>query len=212
MENNQPWYYSWVAIIIALCAFWPIGLALLILRLNHTKATASFGKNQKIAFYSVAGCLFLAAILMFDRGSAFMGLLFIAGGGAVIYYTQKTAKQSERFRQYIDLIVNQGVESIDTIAAMSNNGYDVVVADLNKMVSQGILKNAEVDEMSRTVVLSRMQEIQQPQIVYVDNAGAANSEPPQMVTVTCTGCGAKMAVARGRVCNCEYCDTPLSAN
>ena len=211
--NNTPWYYSWVAIGIGLCGpWWPIGIALLILRLNHTKATAAFGKNQKIIFYVVAGFLFFMALMSFSLGgfSNFLwGILFAVGGGAVIYYTQKTVKQSERFRQYINLIVNQGIDSIDTIAAMSDIDSDVVVADLNKMVSQGILKNAVVDQMLRTVTLQPV--VQQPQIVYANNANVTNSEPPQIVTATCPGCGAKMAVAKGTVRICEYCDTPINA-
>lgn len=207
-NQQQPWYYSWIVIGLALCFIWPVGLALLVMRLNRTKSTVSFGKNQKVIFYVAAGFLFLVAIALFESDSVFMGLVFAAGGAAVIYYTKKTTKQSERFRQYINMIVNQGIESIDTIASMTNNSYDVVVADLNKMVSQGILRNAVIDQMTRTIILPKAQMTPQPQMAYTSNVGA---EPPQMVTVTCSGCGAKMVVAKGMVCNCEYCDTPINA-
>lgn len=210
-KNNQPWYHSWIVIGLALCCFWPVGLALLIVRLNNSKSTASFGKNQKIIFYIAAGFLFLMALAGFEEGSFFVGLVFAAGGAAVIYYTRKTTKQSERFRQYINLIVNQEIESIDTIASMTGIGYDVVVDDLNKMVSQEILKNAVVDQMTRTIVLPKVQMVQQqPQMVYSNNMDGSSAEPSQMVTVICPGCGAKMVVAKGTICNCDYCDTPVN--
>lgn len=210
MENQQPWYYSWIVIGLALCFVWPVGLALLIMRLNHSKATITFGKSQKIILYIVAGFLFLVAIAFFSDESVFLGLLFAAGGGAVIYYNQKAAKRSERFRQYINMIVNQGIESIDTMAAMSNTPYEVVVSDLNKMVGQGILKNAVIDQMSRTVVMPKAAPVvQQPQPSLLSSFGVTSS--PQIITVTCSGCGAKMALAQGSVCNCEYCDTPIHA-
>lgn len=206
VENKQPWYYSWVVIIIALFLFWPVGLVLFILRLNHSKATASFGKGQAIICYVVAAFIILLSLAMFED-SFFMGLAFLAGGGAIIYFTRMAVKRSERCRQYINLIVNQEVESIDTIAGMCGQSYEVVLADLNKMVSQGIFKNAVIDQISRTISIPRMQLNRQPQTV----SGGNGAEPPQMVTVTCSGCGAKMVVAKGAVCNCEYCDTPLNA-
>ena len=208
MQNKQPWYYSWGVIGLALLLFWPVGLVLLVLRFNHSKSTAAFGKTQKILFNIAAGFLFFMALGMFTSDEAFLGILFLVGGFAVLHYKKKTAKQSERIRQYINMIVNQGIESLDTIAAMSNVSYDVVVDDLNKMISQGILSNAVIDQMSRTIVLSKARVAEQPQMVYVNNT---SSEPLQMVTVTCPGCGAKMPLAKGTVCNCEYCDTPINA-
>lgn len=210
MENQQPWYYSWVVIGLALCFVWPVGLVLLVMRLNGSKATVTFGKAQKTILYIVAGFLFLMAIGFFAGDAAFLGILFAAGGGAVIYYNQKAAKRSERFRQYINMIVNQGIESIDTMAAMSNTPYEVVVSDLNKMVGQGILKNAVIDQMSRTVVIPKAAPmVQQPQPTLLNSLGVTSA--PQMLAVTCPGCGAKMTLAKGSVCSCEYCDTPIHA-
>lgn len=210
MENQQPWYYSWIVIGLALFVVWPVGLALLILRLNRSKATLTFGKSQKIILYVVAAFLFIVAIGFFSDENIFLGLLFAAGGGAVIYYNQKAAKRSERFRQYINMIVNQGIESIDTMAAMNNTPYDVVVSDLNKMVEQGILKNAVIDQMSRTVVMPKAAPmVQQPQPSILGGFGVGAT--PEMITATCSGCGAKMVLAKGSVCSCEYCDTPIHA-
>ena len=210
MENQQPWYYSWIVIGLALCFFWPVGLVLLVMRLNGSKSSVAYGKTQKTVLNGVAGFLLIIGLILTLADAVFVGFVFIAGGAAIVYYNQMAAKRSERFRQYINMIVNQGIESIDTMASMSNTPYEVVVSDLNKMVGQGILKNAVIDQMSRTVVMPKTAPmVQQPQPSILSSLGVTSA--PQVITVACSGCGAKVALTRGSVCNCEYCDTPIHA-
>lgn len=210
MENKQqPWYYSWGVIVLALIFFWPAGLALLVLRMNHSKSSVTFGKSQKTLLNVAAGFLFFIAFGMFVSDEPFMGILFILGGIVVLYFSRKASRRSERYRQYINMIVNQEIQSIDTIAAMNNTSYETVLSDLNKMVEQGILKNAVIDQMSRTVIVPNARPVEQPQMAY--GGGVSSAVSAQKITVSCPGCGAKMAVAKGSVCNCEYCDTPVSA-
>lgn len=51
--------------------------------------------------------------------------------------------------------------------------------------------------------------VQQPQPTPANHAGAA--PPPQLSTVICPGCGARITLARGSLCDCEYCGTSVHA-
>ncbi len=219
MNNNvTPWYYSWPVIIIAFIVFWPVGLALLILRNTGNKHSVFLGSTDKRKYIIAGVILIVLAIVSFSNGSGTMGVLYLAGGIALIAYANVLVRKSQRNRMYIDLIVNNNETSLDKIASMCNVQYDTAVKELKSLITFNVLKNASIDEMNRTITINRVQpQPQQPITQFVNDVtagfgAAVASEQAAPVSCACPGCGAKVVVQPGQTIICEYCDTPITAN
>lgn len=177
------------------------------------------GSTDKKKYIIGGACLILLGMMWISSGSTGMGLFMIVGGIVVIAYADKSKRRAIRNRQYIDLIVNQGQTSLDNIANMCNINYDLVVKELRTLITLGVLKNAVLDEMTRTITIQRVapqipqQNLQQTLSGLVDGVvGTQASESAQMVACTCPGCGAKVAIRKGTTQVCDYCDSPIVAN
>lgn len=217
--NSRPWYYSTWIIVLAFLFFWPLGVVLLILRSAGSKQSVFLGSTDKKKYIIGGACLILLGMMWISSGSTGMGLFMIVGGIVVIAYADKSKRRAIRNRQYIDLIVNQGQTSLDNIANMCNINYDLVVKELRTLITLGVLKNAVLDEMTRTITIQRVapqipqQNLQQTLSGLVDGVvGTQASESAQMVACTCPGCGAKVAIRKGTTQVCDYCDSPIVAN
>lgn len=217
--NSRPWYYSTWIIILAFLFFWPLGVVLLVLRSAGSKQSVFLGSTDKKKYIIGGACLIILGMVWMSSGSTGMGLFMIVGGIVVIAYADKSKRRAIRNRQYIDLIVNQGQTSLDNIANMCNIRYDLLVKELRSLVTLGVLHNAVIDEMARTITIQRVapqipqQNLQQAISGFVDGmAGTQASESVQMVACTCPGCGAKLAIRKGTTQVCEYCDSPIVAN
>ena len=220
MNNNvTPWYYSWPVIIIAFIVFWPVGLALLILRNTGNKHSVFLGSTDKRKYIIAGVVLIVLAIVSFSNNSGTMGVLYLAGGIALIAYANVLVRKSQRNRMYIDLIVNNTETNLDKIASMCNVQYDTVVKELKSLITFNVLKNASIDEMNRTITINRVQPQTQPQqqisqFVNDVTAGftsAVAAEQAAPVACTCSGCGAKVVVQPGQTVICEYCGIAVTA-
>lgn len=220
MNNNvTPWYYSWPVIIIAFIVFWPVGLALLILRNTGNKHSVFLGSTDKKKYIIAGIVLIVLGIASYSNHSGFMGTLYLFGGIAIILYANVLVRKSQRNRMYIDLIVNNNETSLDKIASACNVQYDTALKELKTLVSFNILKNASIDEMARTITIVKDQPVPQNQgfTQFVNDVTAgftagtvqAGATP---VSCACSGCGAKVVVMPGQTVVCEYCDTPITAN
>ena len=102
MNNNvTPWYYSWPVIIIAFIVFWPVGLALLICRNTGNKHSVFLGSTDKRKYIIAGVVLIVFAIVSFSNHSGTMGVLYLAGGIALIAYANVLVRKSQRNRMYI---------------------------------------------------------------------------------------------------------------
>lgn len=214
-NNNQAWYYSWWAILIAFIVFWPVGIGLLILKNKNDKQSVFLGTTDKKKYIIVGAALIFVGFSTFSN-SIMMGLFMIAGGIALILYAEQLKRRAERNRQYIELIANRGETSMDKIANTCNIQYDVVVKELRTLVNRNILKNAIIDETYRTITVRRETAPQNNTFENVFTEAGIESQPAgtvenEQVTCTCPGCGAKVVLTRGTTENCEYCDTPITA-
>lgn len=204
--------YSWPAIIIALCIFWPVGLFLLIKRVSVDKKTAmSVGKLIGIfggVSYGFAVVGVLACISDGFTSDDVTLILFFGIAGFVLRRVAKKIKaEAESVKQYLAIIVNGNVRQIDNIAATTGKSYDVVKADIQKMIKKGYLKNAYINENTREVVISVVTPVADP--VFATPLQSVNAPiQPQVRIVTCPCCGANNTIS-GASGECEYCGSPI---
>ncbi|MCI8375168.1 MAG: hypothetical protein HFI29_07005 [Lachnospiraceae bacterium] len=213
-NGSYPWYLSWPVIIIAFLFFWPAAIVLIYLRTQSTKGGAFAAASNKKVYMILGGILILFGLTRF-KSSIPMALFMIVGGAAIIYYANTLAKKASRNKSYIDLLVNQGETSIDKVANMLNVRYDVALKELKTMKSLGILKGATIDEQSRSVSITRVQNaageisgmVNSVTGALIGSAStAAASGAAETVEGACPGCGAKYTGPKGSTVTCSYCD------
>ena len=215
--NNQsyPWYLSWPAIIVAFLLFWPVAIVLIYLRTKNSKSGAfAAASNKKV--YMILGAVLVVMGIGNIGDSFLMGLFFIAGGAALIYYSNTLAKKAVRNKQYIDMIVNQGETSVDKIASVLNIKYDVALSELKTMQTLGILKGATINEQTHSISVEKLKNTAGEISGMVNSVtdalmGAAStdaaSEQTAQVTQACPGCGAKYTGTAGTAITGDYCDS-----
>lgn len=215
MNNNydMPWYYSWPVIIFAFIFFWPVGIALVVMRNSANKKTMFSGSSHGV-IYIVMGVILILAGIGGLSDNILLALFFIVGGIALIYYSKQVKKKSMRYKQYIELIVNREETSLDKIASVCNIQYDVMLKDLQLMINKDVLEGAILDQNSRTISIRKAAPMRPASYATAPQMDSAyTTAPAQQVEVTCVcpGCGAKNIVIKGSTINCEYCDSPISA-
>lgn len=210
MNQQSPWYFSWPVIIIAFIIFWPLGIVLLVLKSKSSKQSIFVGSSDK-KFYIIIGVVLIFLGLGTISGSPLVGLFMLIGGIALIIYAGQMAKRANRNKQYIDMIVNQRITSLDTIASVNNISYENVLKEVRQLISLGVLKGAQIDEVRHMIMVAQPVRPQMTPPQYQQGYAQNIPQAPQFVTVACPGCGAKMSVQRGMTVSCEYCDTPVSA-
>lgn len=211
--------YSWPVIILALIFFWPVGLFLMIRRVTLDKTavmSASSGKGLKITAIVL---LVLGGVGIFSnmtsnnplRASDFIIFLFFIAGGIVLLGKAKKMKaEGELIKKYLAIIVNGGERQLDAVASATGKQYDAVKNDVQKMIDKGFLRNAYINENTRTVVLASAAPAPAPVAVNanVSQAVSAMAAAMQPRVITCSCCGANNSVV-GVVGECEYCGSPL---
>ena len=203
---------SWGWIIFWLVIFWPVGLFLVVKKFASDKSAIMSGKTGVL---SVVGWILAGfggiCVLAADGDSSMVivGLLFIAGGVMLLRKASTIKKTAVRYKRYIDIVVNQNVRSIDNLVSAMGLSYDVVSQDIQKMIDIGYLKDAYIHQGNREIVLMQQETVpatyEQPVV-----AGQVQAAP-QTTAARCPGCGANNIVAIGRVSECDYCGTPISA-
>lgn len=227
MNNEQPIYLNTWVIVLAFIFFWPLGVALLIMRANSNKKNMFDGSTTSKICYIVGGILVLAGLGSFGD-SFFRGLFWTAGGIAVIYYGAQNKKKVERYKKYIDLIANQGVRSLDTISNTLNITYSVTKSDIETLIAKGTFKGARIDELTRSIELNAIPTMQTNNgmpgadglggfinaisgMAGEAGMGGNNAGSSQSVVATCPGCGGTMPAFKGATVECDYCGKIYSA-
>lgn len=203
--------YSWPVIIIVLIIFWPVGIYLMYKRFSLDKsATLKNSKTVAIISYILMalGVIYLIMGLTGQLnttdgsspvGSTILLTLLFGGGGIYLFFVSKRMKRNgEKYKHYINLIVNQQQTSIDNIAAAVGVSYDDAKKDLQKMIDCGYFSGAYIHEGNREFVMEQ----KQPK-------AEVNSGSAQTKVVVCKSCGANNTVIIGKTCECEYCGSPI---
>ena len=208
--QQRPWYLSTAVIVLAFLFFWPLGIALIIIRAKGSsmdrQAVFKGASNQKLYVIGGAVLAIIGLVNLFTpRSSKGWAVFMIIGGAFLIYYSTRIAKTAARNRDYINMIVNQDIDDVTIIADACNVPVEKAEKEIQQLISIGVLRNTTLDTASHIVTMTR-QPIQQAQDYSDYDMGGGD-----MVTVACPGCGAKMNLRRGTSINCEYCDAPIVA-
>ena len=202
--------YSWPVIILLTVCFWPLGVFLIFKRTTMDKK-AALASGKILKGVGIASCClgtlgFLVSITDGFDGSDVIAIIFFVGAGAALIYAgNKTLKEANSVKQYLNIIVNGGERQLDAIAAATGKQYDVVKKDVQKMINKGFLKNAYINESTREVVLPKASAASTE--ASAPSASGATAATQTRV-IACPCCGANNTVT-GDIGECEYCGSPL---
>lgn len=182
----------------------------------YTSKTAIFistvlGKISSIIGYCVGslflitflGSIFDASMTASERSAMFSAsLFFIISSTLFIFIGSKIKSQIVRFRNYIRIISDLQITSIEEIASASSQSIDFVKQDIQKMIDRKFFANAFIDQKKGELVIIKP-EIYVPQEVQHEIV-------KEMENVKCRGCGAMNSKQKGVVCSCEYCGSPVN--
>ena len=166
-------------------------------------AGGKYMKGLGIGLFIFGAIGFVGCASDFDLGGCVVAAVFILGGLALITKAKKRRKEAERMKQYISIIVNGNVRSLDEIASTTGKSYDAVRRDVEILINKGYLEEAYINESTREVVL--------PEFDKYSNLQKSQSTTSTKVSarvIVCPSCGAKNTVA-GDVGECEYCGSSL---
>jgi len=202
---------SWGWIVFWLVIFWPVGLFLAIKKLTIDKSALMSGKTRSFTIIGWIMIVFGGLLLIGsveDDPEGFMilwALGLIIGGIVLLVKASKTKKIAVKYKQYIDIVVNQNVRSIDNIASTVGLSYNIVAKDLQNMIDIGYLRDAYIHHSNREIAFK-----QHESTVYAQ-ATTVGQVAPQTIAVRCPGCGANNVVVVGKVSECEYCGNAINA-
>lgn len=197
MKKDPNKGYSWTPIIMMFIFFWPIGLFLLIRKLNGDKR-ASFSSGKKLTKW---GWVIIVIGFISIVNGLNQTFFFLLAGFALIYLGKKTRKDAEEYKKYIDLIVNKEVYSIHSIASTIAVTPDVARKDIQKMIDKGLFGEAYLNGHADEIVLMEARASKNHQA----------NHPFEMSIALCSSCGAKNKVGQGQVEHCQYCSSLISA-
>jgi len=170
---------SWAAITICFIFFWPVGLYLLVKKLT-TDREAAVRKDSKTPVLGwilmIIGVFFLSSYLSGGGKALFIwAAFFIFGGLSSLKAAKKGNQEGERFRSYINAIVNHGLVSIQDIADFAQVREKVVIRDLKRMIAMGYFDHAHIDEKRGEIYLyQRHAHVNVGQRYYADNYTSEN--------------------------------------
>lgn len=199
MENKNSKLYSWPVIILLLFVFWPVGLYLLFTKSKEDKQTAlTAAKILKFLgnLFIVIGIITLVMVV---------GIFYIIVGIILKKLAKKLRISAETTKKYLAIIINGNIRGLDAIATAVGKPYDTVKKDIQKLIDDGYLKNAYIDEGNREVVLATPRAHAEAQTQTTMGA----TETASARVVACPCCGANNTIY-GNIGECEYCGSPLS--
>ncbi|HCC35454.1 MAG TPA: hypothetical protein DEQ02_07410 [Ruminococcaceae bacterium] len=205
-STSWGWIFFWLIIL------WPVGLFLLFRKLATDKSALMSGKTGVLSVLGWAltifgGLAFLACLSDFEGSVFIMSSLFIAGGVLLLRKVSHTKKLSAKYKKYLDIIVNQNVCGLDNIASAVGLPYDIVSKELQDMINLGFLQGAYIHQGNREIVLKQ----HEPAPVIQGVTSGITSALSKTTTSRCPGCGANNIIATGKITECEYCGTAISA-
>lgn len=198
---------SWGWIVFWCIAFWPVGIYLLVRRMNSDR-TATLKNSGTVRTTSLV-LMILGVFSVFSAfssygtiGTFFYGMLLFALPGILLYIKSQSMKEEGRkFQMYIAIVINQGEKSMEKISRAVGVTIQETREDLEKMIDRGYFPNTYIDAATSEIILPDRKER--------DMAAYEEEKQKNYRVITCQGCGAKEKIAEGQTKKCEYCGSLL---
>ncbi len=113
----------------------------------------------------------------------------------ILYVGNILEKSNARKRNYITILDNKRIDSLDTLAGANGISYEKTKEEISKLLQEGLVADMYIDDMNR-------------KIIYTDNNTPTYEQ--QEKTVTCPACGATNTIIPSRNNVCEYCGAVLN--
>ena len=128
------------------------------------------------------------------------GVIFLALSVLAVAKGMQIKRRIRRFKRYVRLISAQRLTSIEKLAAETGKPFAFVYKDLQKMIKRKYFVNAAIDAEKKQI--------------SIGDKGASGHIPSgaRMKVVDCVNCGANNIAIAGRITQCEYCGSYLSAD
>jgi hypothetical protein len=210
MKNNKELIFSWPVIVIAFIIFWPVGLGLLVMRMNSDKVLLLQSGRVLSLFSWLSGCLVLVGITAnIDEGydSFDIGLItfFLIATIVLNYFGRRLKRKGLKYKKYIDLVVNSGIMDIETLSNLMSKPYEEVYSDIEEMIEKGYFKRTYINDKHQIVIVSS-----KVNDVPLDSSSSNSDEREiRKVVVRCSACGANNEVGINKVSECEYCGSKI---
>lgn len=188
--------------------FWPLGLWLLGIRIaRDMQLRLRVGQwllNAGVLLLLLGGLVVLSALSGADDDPGGRVVLITAGivfgvvpGVILIWRGCSLRTRGRIIRQYLDLIIDQGLSSVTAISASLNTVPDLVISELTRLIEDGYLGGYCLNLEAYTI----------------DRASSRpdcnNGQPRQLRAWTCEACAGVNSryVKNGEPTTCEYCGT-----
>lgn len=204
-QNKSP---SGIVVVIFLFIFWPLGLYLLYKKVTSDKTAAI--KNSKTLVivgwtFIVFGIFYIIGTIgdpTVGLGQRLSGIIFFVGGGIFMIYSSKKIKIiGEKYKKYINIVINNQQTSIENIASSMSLSCEQVIKDLQGMIDKGYFLNAYIDLGKNEIVF--------PYKEPFEDSESSDTQMIQQRIVICKNCGGNNTVTIGKVSECEFCASPI---
>lgn len=205
--NKQGAYkllYTWPVIILILILFWPVGLYLLMKKLDKDNKS-----NSKSIWYKIGIAFFalycVAGFFQFlETGFVFEDFFFFVISLLILVFLYKKYKQKATnelvYNDYLNIILNDNVYDFTTLMNVMDKSYEQVKKDIETLIKDRRLENAYIDEYRNMVIIKGRNE--EEKIVSIKKEKVVEK------MVICKCCGASNVLHNGKG-ECEYCGSPL---
>ncbi len=190
----------WIVIIVALFVFWPIGAYLIYRKVTRDKMELlknSGSLNKAGLIFIIVGFVIFAGFSLSGnstlRSFANGGIFITSGGVVMIYFGVSINRLAKRYRNYIQIIINDSKTNLSEIANQMHLGPIKVDRDLQSMIELGYFGEAYIDYVNDIIVIKQ-------------NEPDASEQGDDQVTVICKNCGGRNVATASR---CQYCDSPI---
>lgn len=207
-SDEKKMQHTLPVIILAFLFFFPVGIILLYRRMTIYKKS-SLNLHKVIKGFGILFILFAIAMIFGESPSSpnynatIRSFVFLLSFGAFLLFWGFVSKnKSVRYKTYIVCILAE-LRSIDSIANEFSLSYELVRADLIKMVRNNYFPGAYIDDKKREIVLPNTNLENKDTQTTKKEATTAIEEQ----NITCSNCGASFTVSTLGDAVCEYCGT-----
>lgn len=159
-------------------------------------------------FFSLAfiGCIGAGE----GAGVALLVLVFVALGVLLIVKSRKRKALIDEFKKYVTKLSVDPTGSISGIASSLGTSEDVVRNNLNLMIKRKYFADAYIDKATDCIIVKSLSNRKASTASQNSPQAGQNNETTEMVSVTCKYCGGINSVPKGKVCECDYCGSPIN--